>query len=262
MPEGGTLSIETRNVTVAAYGEVGDLEPGDYVLSAVSDTGMGMPPDIVEHAFEPFFTTKEVGKGTGLGLSQVYGFARQSGGTVAIDSDVGVGTTVRLYLPRTQAPADAAAENAEEAADGHAAGTQPPGPAATRILIVDDDEDVRDLAATYLRDLGYDVVEADTAWKGMTALEADQQPADILIADYAMPGMTGGALVEEARLRHPGLPVLMITGYAEGVAVDSAVPVLAKPFKLADLAAAVQHALASKAAVPPAPEPGLSRPGP
>ncbi|MGY3450327.1 PAS domain-containing protein [Bradyrhizobium sp. USDA 4353] len=236
MPDGGDLTISTRPVRID--GDV-DLETGDYVEIAVTDTGSGMPPEVVARAFDPFFTTKGVGKGTGLGLSQVYGIARQAGGTVRIDSQVGRGTTVRIYLRRTAAPdvTDAAVEQGI---------VSRPRTAAT-ILIVDDDPDLRGVLIASLEELGYLVLEAEDGHQGLAMI--DHRVPDLLMVDFAMPGMSGAQVAKAARQRRPDLPIVFASGYAdtgaiERAAVDAAV--LRKPFRVDELQAVLAEALGAK----------------
>jgi len=219
MSEKGTLTLSTRNQSVEE-GQITDLGRGDYVVISVADTGTGMPPEILSRVLEPFFTTKEVGKGTGLGLSMVYGLAQQSGGTVTISSTVGVGTTVELYLSRTATgQSDAPHEEASTA----------PAAAKVRILLVDDDAEVRTVTAAYLSEMGHRVVEAADGASALDILRADDQ-FDLLVADFAMPGMTGLDLAERARGLRSDLGILLITGYADPERMPENYPVLHKPF--------------------------------
>ncbi|MBZ6077785.1 response regulator [Microvirga puerhi] len=235
MSENGILTLSTRNQTVAA-GQVSDLDAGEYVVVSVTDTGAGIPPDILSRVLEPFFTTKEVGKGTGLGLPMAYGLARQSGGTVTIDSTIGRGTIVELYLSRT-------------ASDQHNAdpkeATITPLTQRVRILLVDDDPDVRAVTAAYLNEMGHRVVEASDGAAGLNILRADEQ-IDLLIADFAMPGMTGLELADEARKQRSNLAVLLVTGYADPERVPEGYPMLHKPFGRAELAARVKEVLETR----------------
>jgi PAS domain S-box-containing protein len=242
MPAGGKLTIETGNVHLdedyAAHNT--EISPGDYVMLAVTDTGQGMPPEVVEHAFEPFFTTKEVGKGTGLGLSMIYGFAKQSGGHVKIYSEVDHGTTVRLYLPRQSAAAPTAAPAMPMQHDHPRGGEM--------ILVVEDNADVRAFVVKQLRDLGYRVAEAKDGPSALGAL-AEPTPIDLLLTDVIMPGgMTGRQLSDEAMRRRPDLKTLFISGYTEDSIVhqgklDPGVNFLSKPFRRRDLALKVREAL-------------------
>jgi signal transduction histidine kinase len=231
----GILTIRTVALSIA---EDGELTPGDYIELSVTDTGCGMPPDVAMRAFDPFFTTKEVGKGTGLGLSQVYGMARQAGGTVRIASAPGEGTVVRILLRATQLDArqeaDAAKENVETAAQA-------------TVLVVDDDPDVRQFLTDSLDTFGYKTITASDGTAGLDIL--DRMRPDLLIVDYAMPGMTGAQLASQARTKHPGLPILFASGYAETSALETALDgkalVLRKPFRLDVLQAAIAKAMRS-----------------
>jgi CheY-like chemotaxis protein len=242
MPAGGKLTIETGNVHLDDDYATQNTEiaPGDYVMLAVTDTGKGMPPEVVDRAFEPFFTTKEVGKGSGLGLSMVYGFAKQSGGHVKIYSEVDHGTTVRLYLPR-QSAAAAAATPAMPMQHDHPRGGE-------MILVVEDNADVRAFVVKQLHDLGYRVAEAKDGPSALSAL-ADAMPIDLLLTDVIMPGgMTGRQLSDEATRRRPDLKTLFISGYTEDSIVhqgklDPGVNFLSKPFRRRDLALKVREAL-------------------
>jgi PAS domain S-box-containing protein len=237
MPDGGTLSIRTANIETQDGGRPADLAPGNYVRISVGDTGGGMSEDIRDKAFEPFFTTKEPGKGSGLGLSQVYGFARQSGGTVQLDSAVGRGTTVSIFLPR------AIGDEGPEALRRERIATDAGG---ARILLVDDDDDVRRVAADALSQAGYAVVPARNGFEALDLLARDET-FDLMLADFAMPGMSGIALYEEARLRRPAMRALFMTGFAEALelrANGNMPPVIKKPFRLAELIAAVSDRLA------------------
>jgi PAS domain S-box-containing protein len=242
---GGEISIAVEPVTLAA-GQVLDTEPGDYVRVAVSDTGTGMPPEVLARVFEPFFTTKEVGKGTGLGLAQVYGFLRQCGGGVSIDSVEGHGTTVALYLPATEAPATPAAAAAAAPTRDHLKGV--------RVLLVEDDAAVREIAGGLLRDLGCEVT---TAENGASALEALEEGVafDLLMSDIVMPGGVSGVdLARSASTHRPDMAVLLTTGYAgermDVAPADLPWPVLRKPFQVEQLAEMVSALLADREAPP------------
>ncbi len=247
MAQSGSLTIETCNARLtedyaAAHAEVA---PGEYVMLAVSDSGVGMPPAVAARAFEPFFTTKEVGKGTGLGLSMVYGFAKQSGGHVNIYSEVGVGTTVRIYLPRTLAEGEDVTEP-ELAA--------PLAAAAERVLLVEDDPEVLTLLDTLLRSLGYRVEQAQDAAAALRVL-AERGDIALLLTDVVLPGgMNGPALAEHALAARPDLRVVFMSGYTEHAVLQNGrlggnVRLLQKPFTKAHLAATLHAALAR----PPAP---------
>jgi PAS domain S-box-containing protein len=245
MPKGGVLTLETRNIVLGEdYAEqVEEVAAGDYALLAVTDSGTGMPPDVLSRVFEPFFTTKPVGRGSGLGLSMVYGFARQSGGHVSIYSEVGHGTTVKLFLPR--APAVGERPSAPASAHGPA-----PGFGYRVVLVVEDEPKLRKVAVAMLRKLGLAVIEAGTADEAMLRLEATPQ-IDILFTDIELPGGTNGlALASAVRKRRPGIRVIYTTGYAEhAVLPDSGggggSAVVAKPYSLETLARAVRAALAA-----------------
>ena len=242
MPEGGELAIRTIPRQIAADPE---LAPGDYVELSVTDTGAGMPPEIMARAFDPFFTTKGIGKGTGLGLSQVYGLARQAGGAARIESRPGAGTTVRLFLRCTEAAIEAgAAAGADDTA---------PGPATATVLVVDDDPDLRRMLADMLDMLGYRVRVAESAAAGLAALA--EAPPDLLLVDFAMPGMNGAEMARIVRDRLPALPILFASGYADTAAIEGAIGpearLLRKPFRLEELHAMLAEALARTRVVAP-----------
>ncbi len=231
MPLGGSLVIETVNVPAESPERPADLDPGHFVRLAVTDTGTGMSDDVLARAFEPFFTTKEVGKGTGLGLAQVYGVVTQLGGDIRLRSRVGEGTTVEIYLPRAAAEPVSAPVRVPERATA--------APSRAKILVVDDDPDVREVVANGLASAGYQVEVASDARVALDLIER----ADLLVADFAMPGMTGAELARAARERLPDLPIVIITGYAEtklGDLSGGADYVLKKPFKLGDLTNAIE----------------------
>jgi CheY-like chemotaxis protein len=203
----------------------------------VSDTGTGIAPDLLDKVFDPFFTTKSVGKGTGLGLSQVYGIAQQSGGAARIRSALGKGTTIEIWLPLAQA------EHAEHIVDA------PPETVLRghheKVLVIDDDPDVRRFIVQCLETLDYDVTQAEHGEAGLARLDTDRPT--LLIVDFAMPGLNGAAVAAEARRRQPGLPVILVTGYADTKAVERVVgtdSILRKPFKVEDLANSMRRALA------------------
>ena len=233
MPQGGELRIATQNVTLSS-GDVAGLSidgSQDFVAVTVRDTGLGMPADVLEKAFDPFFTTKPIGQGTGLGLSMVYGFAQQSGGAAAIASTPGEGTTITLYLPRSQA-ADAAI--ARETVQGVPRGT------GERVLVVEDDAAVRLLVVEVLRDLGYIPAEATHADAALALLRANAD-FDLLISDVGLPGLNGRQLAELAREILPELKVLFMTGYAATATnrrdfLGKDMDMISKPFALEELA--------------------------
>lgn len=242
MPGGGRLTIETQNAFLDsryAKKNIG-IPPGQYVLIGVTDSGFGMTAEIAEKAFDPFFTTKDVGKGTGLGLSQVYGFVKQSGGHVKIYSEPGVGTTVKIYLPR--------ASGAEAHVDEDEVHVPPPtGDALEVVLVVDDEPAVRQFSVHALAELGYRVLEADGAAEALRILEANPDVA-LLFTDIAMPDVNGRKLADKACALRPGLKVLYTTGYTHNAVVhngvvDRGVELLTKPFTLDDLATRVRDIL-------------------
>ena len=248
MPTGGKLTIETANSDLderyaRAHAEV---EPGQYVLISVSDTGTGMAPEVVERAFDPFYTTKGAGKGTGLGLSQVFGYVKQSGGHVKIYSEIGRGTTVKVYLPRQLGAASTTlADEAEKAA-------LPLGTPDTIVLVVEDEEPVRHMTVDALRELGYTVVQASDGKEALQHLQL-QPRVDVMFTDIVMPDMTGRELVDQARKSRPDLKVLYTTGYTRNAIVhngvlDRDVAFLPKPFTLEQLAAKIRDVLAQAGA--------------
>jgi signal transduction histidine kinase/ActR/RegA family two-component response regulator len=235
MPEGGTLTISTCRHERDEPED--DLLPGDYVVVRVTDSGSGIPSQLLTKVFDPFFTTKPLGSGTGLGLSQVYGFARQSGGIAFIRSEMGTGTTVELHFPAATAEAQAVIEQNQ----------QPQIPASVeprRILVVEDDPDVRRVIVECLGLIGYTVTEAPNGTEGLAAI-ASSKP-DLLVVDYAMPDMTGAEVISKARAMVGDLPVILATGYADMAAVERLAgkpAILRKPFDINSLGAAVAHAL-------------------
>lgn len=235
MPDGGSILIEACN----APGESVLGTRDDFVRLSVTDSGTGIPEDARARVFDPFFTTKEIGKGSGLGLAQVYGFARQSGGTVWIDSECGRGTSVIMLLPRSQqVPEQPAQEDLAEDA--------PADPSAGSVLLVDDDEEVAALVGEMLEHLGYQVTHATSATDALGALTKEGK-VDIVFSDVMMPGgMNGVELAREIRTRALGVPVLLTSGYAEAAqktAAAEGVHVLAKPYRLEELATALRDAI-------------------
>jgi CheY-like chemotaxis protein len=239
MPNGGKLLLETRKVVLdEAYAQVNpDVKPGPYVMLAVSDTGTGMSQEVLNKVFEPFFTTKEVGKGSGLGLSMVYGFVKQSGGHIRIYSEVGHGTTIKLYLP----PARGQIETAPGAA--------PPLPHGNEtIMVVEDDALVRNFVTTQLQSLGYRTLGAANGPAAMVMINGGE-PFDLLFTDVIMPGgMTGRQLADEVAKRRPGIRVLYTSGYTDNAIVhqgrlDPGVLLLTKPYRKSQLANMVRRAL-------------------
>ncbi len=241
-PGGGKLTIETTNAHIdEAYAAAQrEVAPGQYVLISVTDTGEGMPPDIVAKAFDPFFSTKDVGKGTGLGLSQVYGYVKQSGGHVKIYSEPGEGTTIKLYLPRLVADMNAADE--EDVV------LEAPTPGQESILVVEDDDDVRIYTVDSLRELGYRVLEAHDGASALRLLERQDAPPRLLLTDVVMPGMSGRELADQARLLYPDMRILYTTGYARNAIVhggrlDPGVELLPKPFTFEALAVKIRQVI-------------------
>ena len=238
MPDGGRLTIETANVQLdQAYTSLHeDVQPGEYVTVSVSDTGIGMPPEVLEKALDPFFTTKPIGEGTGLGLSVIYGFTKQSRGHLRIYSEAGRGTTVRLYLPRALQDAIDLKPVALETPRGH----------GETILVVEDDATVRSIISDVLQDLGYRVLTAADARFAIPLLQS-QEAIDLLISDVILPHVNGRKLAETARTLRPALKVLFVSGYSEdaivrGDLIEAGMDMLTKPFALDTLGAKV-HAM-------------------
>ncbi|WP_249156433.1 hybrid sensor histidine kinase/response regulator [Bradyrhizobium japonicum] len=239
MPSGGKLTVETSVVDLdEVYSRTRPgISPGRYVVVAVSDTGIGMTPELIEQAFDPFFTTKPIGQGTGLGLSMVYGFARQSNGQVRIHSIPGQGTSVKIYLPA--ADQGAIETNSRPVSSPHGAGQ--------RVLLVEDDPSVRLLIGEVLSELGYQTTEAADPIAAIKLLERGE-PIDLMISDVGLPGMNGRQLAEVARSHYPAIPILFVTGYAENAAIrtnflGSNMAMLSKPFQVEDLAAKISEML-------------------
>jgi len=243
MPQGGKLTLETANADLdEAAVAGGDVPVGQYVMVSVTDTGTGMSPEVAQRVFDPFFTTKEPGKGTGLGLSQVYGFVKQSGGHIKIESALGQGTTFKIYLPRTEAATEPENLRKTETVVARAA-------ARETILVVEDDEAVRKLAVEGLTELGYVVIQADTASMALKLL--DETPGiALLFTDVVMPNVNGSELAKAAQGRTPGLKVLFTTGYTRDAVVqngivDPAVRLIGKPYTLQQLSRTVREILDS-----------------
>jgi len=242
MPDGGTLTLTTTSATVdeASIALYGLSNPGRYVVISVSDTGVGMTREVRSRIFEPFFTTKEVGKGTGLGLATAYGIVSSVGGAISVYSEVGVGSTFRVYLPRSE---------------GSASGVSGEVPAVTNIprgreivLLVEDEAAVRAAASNMLQRLGYRVLEAESPAAALAIVEDATQPIDMVLSDVVMPKFSGPRLVAAIRARRPGLPALLMSGYVgEAIAIrevaDASLPLIEKPFSLATLAVAVRGVL-------------------
>ncbi len=247
MPEGGRLIVETANAhldeaEIRAQG--GDVRPGPYVTVSVTDTGVGMPAEVVAKAFDPFFTTKPPGQGTGLGLSMLYGFVKQSDGHARIKSQEGCGTSVKLFLPRLRGAAEAAPIEPSSASAVESASQT-----AATVLVVDDEAVMRMLIVEVLADLGYETIEAVDGPSGLRVIKTDAQ-IDLLITDVGLPGLTGRQLADAARRLRPGLKVLFCTGYAHNAPPGNGsdlepgvVEVISKPFTLDALAAKMREML-------------------
>jgi CheY-like chemotaxis protein len=251
MPTGGRLTIKTGNISLdEKMAAVHELPAGQYISLRVTDTGTGIAPEMIKRVFEPFFTTKPVGQGSGLGLSMVYGFARQSGGQVWMDSELGKGTTACLYLPRHRGEVEQVERPVELAETPHAR----PGEV---VLVVDDEPTLRELVSEALKDLGYTTIEAADGAAGLKVLQSGVH-IDLLISDVGLPGgMDGYQMVEIARVSHPDLKVLYMTGYD-----DILVPspghserdgsVLTKPFAMRELATRIKEIIGVRTQSPPA----------
>jgi len=241
MPEGGHLSLETANLAVGEVPPLPAMAPGDWVRLSVHDSGTGMAPDVKAHLFEPFFTTKPKGRGTGLGLATVYGIVKQSGGHIRVESDPADGTTFDIFLPRC---ITGIGEKPEVAEPGSRRGSG-------TVLLVEDDADVRAVAARALRDGGYQVLAAAGAGDAMELAARAPGPVDILVTDVVMPGVNGKALAEELRRRRPSVRVLFVSGYADDIlgrhgVLEPGVELLAKPFTPETLVRKVAAVLQSR----------------
>ncbi len=235
--------IETANVTLESReAQARDMVEGGYIALSVSDTGTGMSPEVVSRVFEPFYTTKPIGQGTGLGLSMVYGFARQSEGQVRIHSEVGRGTTINIYLPRSLGavalPEDGPAVQSARAEAGQT------------VLVVDDEQTVRMLIVEVLEELGYIAIEANDGLAGLKLLQSGLR-ADLLVTDVGMPGMNGRQLADAGRALRPDLKILFVTGYAETAVVshghlEAGMAIVTKPFMLDDLASRIKALIEQK----------------
>jgi PAS domain S-box-containing protein len=243
LPDGGELIVATSNVTLNAQeGRLWELPAGEYVSLRVTDTGVGMPPDVKARVFDPFYTTKPIGQGTGLGLSMIYGFVRQSAGSIRIDSEVGKGTTVQLLLPRYYGEAEHA-DVVESAAHDEFAGKN------EIILVVEDEAVVRLLIVDVLTDLGYQTLEAADGPSALRILLSPQR-IDLLVTDIGLPGLNGRQLADAALERRPSLKILFMTGYAENAASNSflasGMEIIAKPITMDALAARIDGIMRSK----------------
>jgi two-component system cell cycle sensor histidine kinase/response regulator CckA len=240
MPSGGKLTVHTKNIVLDENHRRGQtfIRPGNYVMLSVSDTGMGMDRETQSRIFEPFFTTKEKGKGTGLGLSTVYGIVKQSGGYVMVQSEEGHGTTFHIYLPRVEEPAEKHSVPVARAAAG---GTE-------TVLLVEDEQSVRQLVRDTLAAKGYRVVEADNGEAGLAAAAQHDGAIDLVITDVVMPGMGGREMVKQLALARPDTKVLYLSGYTEDAIVsegtiESGTAFLQKPFTLQNLSRKVREVL-------------------
>jgi CheY-like chemotaxis protein len=244
MPDGGKLTIETSNASIdEEYARDADIKAGQYVLIAVSDTGTGMTADVLAKAFDPFFTTKAVGKGTGLGLSQVFGFVRQSNGYVKVYSEVGHGTTIKVYLPRFWG-------EAAKPVIKRATTAVHVGKPTEIILVVEDENRMRNFTVEALREFGYSVLHAANGAEGLAILESEQD-VTLLFTDIVMPDMTGRKLADRALQLRPSLKVLYTTGYTRNAIVhngvlDPGTNFIAKPFRLDQLSEKVREVLDSQ----------------
>ena len=244
MPDGGRVAIRTRNVeeAEAATFNYRGMPASDYVLIEVEDTGTGMPPEVLEKIFEPFFTTKDIGKGTGLGLSTVYGIVKQTGGFIYADTELGAGTTFKIFLPRY-------AQSSEEAVEAAVAKTKVRDLTGQEsILLVEDEDSVRAFSSRALSSAGYVVHEADSGVEALEVLEEIDGEVDLLISDVVMPEMDGPTLLTHMRERYPEIKVIFVSGYAEenvrkDLEDNSSVEFLPKPFSLKQLAAKVKTVL-------------------
>jgi len=241
---GGKLTIETSNAYLDENycRHHAEVRPGQYVLIAITDTGCGMPPEVLQHAFEPFFTTKVSGHGTGLGLSQVYGFVKQSAGHVTLYSEVGEGTTVKIYVPRLTRSMPSTERAAEEIVGGHGGET---------ILVVEDDPDVRSYVVEVLKELQYDALAAPDAGSALQLLDSTNIQIDLLLTDVILPGQNGRELAIEIKKRQPGAKVLFMTGYSRNAIVhqgrlDVGVDLIQKPLTQPALASKIRELLDGK----------------
>jgi len=246
MPDGGTLTIAARNVTERESQKLGyrEFAAGEYVLIEVGDTGQGMSAEVMDKIFEPFFTTKAIGKGTGLGLASVYGMVKQSGGYIYPESELGKGTTFRIYLPRYHLEKeDEVAPPKEKKKEARAADLTGTG----RVLLVEDEEVVRNFAARALKRQGYKVLEASTGVEALEVMEKNKGRVDLVVSDVVMPEMDGPTLLKELRKKNPDLKIIFVSGYPNDAFKASLgeeeFAFLPKPFSLPQLAAKVKEEL-------------------
>jgi hypothetical protein len=260
MPAGGTLTIEVTNAHIddRYAARTRELVPGQYVCISVSDTGTGMTPEVLRKAFDPFFTTKPIGQGTGLGLSMIYGFTRQSEGYAKIYSEVGHGTTVKLYLPRFYGEGEALEESPTAPIESERSEHE------EVVLVVEDEQVVRDLVIDILRELGYRTLQALDGPGGLQIIETAAR-IDLLITDVGLPGLNGRQLADAARIARPDLKVLFITGYAHNAAVGSGLlapgmEIITKPFAIEALAMRIRGMVESASATPQSARPSPPTP--
>jgi two-component system cell cycle sensor histidine kinase/response regulator CckA len=253
MPEGGRLTIETANVVLdkAYAAQHIAAEPGDYVLLSITDTGVGMSDQVKAHLFEPFFTTKEQGKGTGLGLATVYGIVKQGGGQIGVYSEVGLGTTFRIYLPSAAMPRARMGRADLEGAEGSQA-AEPVGvqQGIETILVVEDRNDLRLLAEQVLGMSGYQVMAAADGSQALKLSQEYKSPIHLLLTDLVMPDMSGTKLAEQLRLQRPEMQVLYMSGYADRplvkqIVAEQGAAFLSKPFTVEELTQKVRDVLES-----------------
>jgi two-component system, cell cycle sensor histidine kinase and response regulator CckA len=253
MPDGGSLTVRTSNISTEQAEKLAykGMPSADYVEIAVTDTGTGIPAEIVEKIFEPFFSTKDVGKGTGLGLSTVYGIVKQTGGFVYVDSKEGQGTTFRIFLPRHHQDKEAAPDPAIAAAIAAKEAAKPKADLTGQgtILLVEDEEGLRGLNARGLRSRGYTVVEASNGVEALEMFEEQNREIDLVVSDVVMPEMDGPTLLKEMRALNPELKIIFVSGYAEE-AFEKSLPenqqfaFLPKPFALSALIEKVKETMA------------------
>jgi PAS domain S-box-containing protein len=254
MPKGGIITVSAQDVTFSGY-ETPERLTGEFVAFKVADAGSGIAPEIVSKIFEPFFSTKAPGKGTGLGLSQVYGFAHQSGGAVAVASEVGRGTTITIYLPRSYSPLAAAAPNEPAAAQSLGSGEM--------ILVVEDNPDVKEVVVALLGQLNYRAHAVDSVAAALQLIAADT-PMDMILSDVVLPGEFDGlALARIVQERYPHIPILLTSGYAKALSGNHDLPILRKPYQIAALGKAIRETLdpkRSRQAPAPAQPPAFTAP--
>jgi CheY-like chemotaxis protein len=264
MPTGGTLSIDTSNAQLEDDDTTTPLQPGRYVRLRISDTGSGMPPEVIERAFEPFYTTKPKGSGTGLGLATVYGIATAAGGDVHLYSEAGIGTTVTVILPAVDAPADTGTSATAAPATAHRTEPAPGTPPHETILMVEDEDDLRQITARILTRAGYRVLSATGGAQAIHLAHTHPGPIHLLLTDVIMPKMLGNEVAAQVRQRHPSLPVLYMSGYAGPVLTENGtlpdgVTIVEKPFTSRELLDRV-HTIVHTATSRPTATPGTTQP--